>query len=107
MKRLDAHAPEVGEIVLILGEEKNRGRWKKGKVIRIVKRADGLARGVILLNKRKQLERPIQSVCPLEIRSAEHEPEQVACPKRREPTRERREAAVDTAFSHQEHFQRR
>ena len=97
VKRLDAHAPEVGEIVLILGEEKNRGRWKKGKVIRIVKGADGLARGVILLHKGKQLERPIQSVCPLEIRSAEYEPEQVACPKRREPTRERRGAAVDAA----------
>ena len=30
VKRLDAHVPEVGEIVLILGEEKKRGRWKKG-----------------------------------------------------------------------------
>ena len=45
VKRLDAHAPEVGEIVLILGEEKNRGRWKKEKVIRIVKGVDGVARG--------------------------------------------------------------
>ena len=70
MKRLEAHVPEVGEIVLILGEEKNRGRWKKGKVIRIVKGTDDVARGVILLHKGKQLERPIQSVCPLEIRSA-------------------------------------
>ena len=51
MKRLDAHAPEVGEIVLILGEEKKRGRWKKEKVIRIVKGADGVARGVILLTR--------------------------------------------------------
>ena len=82
-KRLDAHVPEGGEIVLILGEEKNRGRWKKGKVIRIVRGADGVARGVILLHKGKQLERPIQSVCPLEIRSAEHEPEQGADPKKK------------------------
>ena len=97
VKRLDAHVPEVGEIVLILGEEKNRGRWKKGKVIRIVKGADSVARGVILQHKGKQLERPIQSVCPLEIRSADHEPEPDACPKGREPTRERRRAAVDAA----------
>ena len=34
VKRLDMHVPEVGEIVLILGEEKNRGCWKKGKMIR-------------------------------------------------------------------------
>ena len=75
MKRHNTHTPEVGEIVLILGEEKNQGRWKKGKVIRIV-RGDDVARGVILPHKEKQLERPIQSVCPSEIRSAEHEPEQ-------------------------------
>ncbi len=37
VKRLDTQPPKVGEIVLILGEEKNRGRWKKGKVIRIVR----------------------------------------------------------------------
>jgi len=33
VKRLDTQPPKVGEIVPILGEEKNRGRWKKGKVI--------------------------------------------------------------------------
>ena len=55
MKRLDAHAPEVGEIVLILGEEKNRGRWKKGKVIRIVKGADGVARGGDLATQGKAI----------------------------------------------------
>ena len=77
VKRLDTHVPEVGEIVLILVKEKVEyvGR-KETKVIRIVRRADGEARGVILLYEGKQLERPTQSVCPLEIRSAEHEPEQ-------------------------------
>lgn len=84
MKRLDMQPPKVREIVLILGEEKNRGRWKKGKVIRIVKEVDGVARGVILLQKGKQLERPIQRVCPLEIRSVEDEPEQGTNPERAE-----------------------
>ena len=32
-----AKAPEVGEIVLVVGEEKNRSEWKKGKVLRQVK----------------------------------------------------------------------
>ena len=80
--------------MLILGEEKNRGRWKKGKVIRIVRGADGVARGVIVLRKGKQLERPMQSVCPLEIRSVEDEPEQDPNGQGAEPDRERRRAAV-------------
>ena len=29
--------PEIGEIVLIVGDEKNRGRWMKGKVVKYVK----------------------------------------------------------------------
>ena len=33
-----AKAPEIGEIVLVIGEEKNRSEWKKGKVLRQVKR---------------------------------------------------------------------
>ena len=61
--------------MLILREEKNWGLWKKGKVIRIVRGADGVVRGVILLHKGKQLERPIQSVRPLGIQSVEDEPE--------------------------------
>ena len=97
VKRLDTQPPKVGEKVLILGEEKNRGRWKKGKVIRIVKGVDGVARGVILLRKGKQLERPIQCVCPLEIRSMKDEPEQGTNPERAEPIRERRRAAVNAA----------
>ncbi|CAB3995149.1 Hypothetical predicted protein [Paramuricea clavata] len=31
------NAPEVGEVVLVVGEEKNRSEWKKGKVVRQVK----------------------------------------------------------------------
>ena len=95
VKRLDVQPPQVGEIVLILGEEKNRRHWKKEKVIRIMRGADGVARGVILLHKGKLLERPIQSVCPLEIRSVEDKPKQSTNPKRTEPTRERRRAAVN------------
>ena len=61
--------PEIGEIVLIVGEEKNRGQWMKGKVIKQVKGKDGVVRGVIVLHKGNHLERPIQLVCPLEIQS--------------------------------------
>ena len=65
--------PEIGEIVLITGEEKNRGKWKKGKVIKLVKGRDGVVRGVTLLHKGHTIERPLQAVCPLEIRSVTDE----------------------------------
>ena len=61
-------APEVGEIVLVVGEEKNRNEWKKGKVLRQVKGKDEVVRGVVLLHKGHTIERPLQLVCPLEIR---------------------------------------
>ena len=34
--------PKLGEIVLVLGEEKNRPKWKKGKVVSHVKGRDGI-----------------------------------------------------------------
>ncbi|CAB4012503.1 Hypothetical predicted protein, partial [Paramuricea clavata] len=36
------NTPEVGEVVLVVGEEKNRSEWKKGKVVRQVKGKDGV-----------------------------------------------------------------
>jgi hypothetical protein len=34
--------PEVGEIVLLVGDEKNRGEWTKGKVERRISSFDNL-----------------------------------------------------------------
>ena len=69
----------------------------KGNVLRIVRGADGFARGVVLLRKGNRLERSIQAICPLEIRSAEKE---TIVKKEEEPTkepnREKRKAAADT-----------
>jgi hypothetical protein len=50
-------------------DEKNRGRWMKGNVVKYVKGKDGVIRGVILLHKCNYLERSVQLVCPLETRS--------------------------------------
>ena len=63
--------PKVGEIVLVVGDEKNRGEWKKGKVVRLIQGKDGVVRGVTLFRKGHTIERPLQLVCPLEIRSVE------------------------------------
>ena len=64
--------PVVGEVVLVVGDEKNRGERKKGKVLRLIQRKDGVVRGVILLHKGHTIERPLQLVCPLEIRGVDH-----------------------------------
>ena len=64
--------PQVGEIVLIIGDEKNRGEWRKGKVVRLIKGKDDVVRGVTLLHKRHTIDRPLQSVCPVEIRAVEN-----------------------------------
>ncbi len=37
MKKNTSPVPQIGEIVLLVGEEKNRGRWMKGKVVKYVK----------------------------------------------------------------------
>ena len=68
IKKGTGDIPQIGEVVLIIGEEKNRGLWKKGKVVRLVKGSDGVVRGVILLYKGHHMERPLQLICPLEIR---------------------------------------
>ena len=34
--------PEIGEIVFIVGEEKNQGQWKKGRVVKFIKGKDGI-----------------------------------------------------------------
>ena len=71
MKRSDAVIPGVGEIVLVVGEQKNRGIWMKGKVLHHIKGRDGIVRGAVLLHKGHKIERPLELLYPLEIRSAE------------------------------------
>ena len=67
----------------------------KGKVLSTVKGADGVLRGVILLHKGNPLERPLQAVCPLEIRSAVKETEQKKTEEVPKLVREKRRAAAD------------
>ena len=62
------HAWVRGEIVLVVGDERNRGKWKKGRVMRHVRGRDGLIRGVTLLHKGHHIERPLSLLCPLEIK---------------------------------------
>lgn len=101
MVKGDGKLPNVGEVVLIIGEEKNRGLWKKGKVLRRVVGKDGVIRGVVLQHKGHEIERPIQLICPLEIRGEDIEAEEsnVSEPqvieKRVRPTRRAAEVAKE------------
>ena len=63
--------PEVGDILLIVVDEKNRGEWKKGRVLRLVKGKDGVVRGVILSYSGRTIERPLRLVCPLELKACD------------------------------------
>ena len=68
VNRKTGPVPGIGEIVLVVGDEKNRAKWKKGRVMHHVRGRDGDIRGVILLHKGHHIERPLSLVCPLEIK---------------------------------------
>jgi len=66
IKRGVRNYPEVREVVLIVGEEKNRGEWKKGLILRHIRGQEDVVRGVILQHKGHTIERPLNLVCSLE-----------------------------------------
>ena len=65
----NSYHPEVGEVVLIVGDSKNRRRWSHGLVCELLKGKDDVVRGVRMVVRNKIWERPIQLICPLEIKS--------------------------------------
>ena len=77
VNRKSVMPPDIGEIVLVVGDESNRGEWKRGRVLSHIKGKDGAIRGVVLLHKGHTIERPLQLVCLLEIRAGEKERETV------------------------------
>ena len=68
INRKTTKVPDIGKTVLVVGDEKNRGEWKKGKVVQHIRGRDGIVRGVSLLHKGHYIDRPLNLVCPLEIK---------------------------------------
>ena len=66
-RRKNACLPQIGEIVLVVGDERNKGQWKKARVEELVKGRDDVVKGVLLRHKGNLIEQPVQAVCPLEI----------------------------------------
>lgn len=59
---------ERGDIVMIKGDEKNRARWKIGRVTNMIEGRDGIVRVVKVVTGKGEFERPIQFLYPLELR---------------------------------------
>ena len=58
--------PEVGEIVPVVGGEKNRIEWRQAKVVELVRGKENVVRGVKILTKGHTIERPLLLVCSRE-----------------------------------------
>ena len=85
-----------------IGDEKNRGEWKKGHVLRHIRGRDEVVRGVGLLHKGNQIQWPLQVECPLKIqRPHEGNTEELAETRVQGRTIERRRAAVDARAKNQ------
>ena len=56
-----------GDVVLIKGDESNRGHWKIGIVVKLIKGQDGIVRAVRLRAEKSFLERAIQQLYPMEL----------------------------------------
>ena len=61
--------PEMGEVVLVVADSKNRHEWHHGLVCELLNGKDGVVRGVRMIVRNKIMEQSLQLVCPLEIRS--------------------------------------
>ena len=57
---------EQGYVVLIQSDERNRGKWNIGVVVRLIKGRDGIVRGARLRAGKSFLERAVQQLCPIE-----------------------------------------
>lgn len=73
----------VGDVMLIQGEEKNRGLWNTGVVENLISEKDGLVRGAVLKTGNGRKERPLQHLYPLELSSVSVKS---ANPKKLNPT---------------------
>ena len=58
---------KVGDVVLIQSEERNRGKWSIGIVVKLIKGRDGVVRGARLRAGKSYLDRAIQHLCPMEL----------------------------------------
>ena len=57
----------IGDVVLIKGDDKNRGKWNIGIVEELYEGKDNVIRAVKLRSRKTHIEQPIQFFYPLEL----------------------------------------
>ena len=60
--------PEIGDVVLVHGDSRNRGKWTVGVVRKQFEGKDGVVRGVELQTQKSIVDRPVQLLYPLELK---------------------------------------
>ena len=58
---------KVGDVVLIQNDQRNRGKWNIGVVVKLIKGRDGEIRAARLKTGKSYIERAIQQLCPMEL----------------------------------------
>ena len=58
---------KTGDVVLIQGDERNRGKWNVGIVVKLIKGRDVVVRAARLRAGKSFLERAIRQLCPMEL----------------------------------------
>ena len=101
---------DLGDVVLVFDERVKRGFWKVAVVERLIKGKDGVVRGAMVKmiekGRTKFLNRPVQRLYPLEIRSdksdVDGDAETRSCQNSDRPHRPaRRAAALDSIWKTQ------
>ena len=87
---------EVGDVVMIKGEEKNRALWKIGIVTELIPGRDNIVRAVRLRAGKSFMERPIQFLYPLDLHCSRSKENQKLNAEAQE-FRPKRKAAIDAA----------
>ena len=58
---------KIGDVMIIKGDERNKGHWKLGIVKELIKGRDGVVRGAKLRTGNATLERAVQHLYPMEL----------------------------------------
>ena len=61
------NALKIGDVMIIKGDEKNKGHWKLGTVKELITGRDGVIRGAKLRAGNATLERAVQHLYPMEL----------------------------------------
>ena len=81
---------QIGDVVIIKDDERNRAKWKLGIINNLIQGRDGVVRGVKLRAGRSFMERAVQHIYPLELQCDRSEERQVIKEKDEDTRRSKR-----------------